>query len=246
MRNLKLLIEYDGTGFVGWQSQQNGRSVQDVITAAIAQILRESVDLIGAGRTDAGVHARGQVANFHTRSTMESGRIQRALNAVLPDDVVVLDATDVPEDFHARYSALGRRYRYAISLRPTALGRRYQWYVKHDLNLDAMATVASTMIGEHDFSSFCKANSGVEHHVCTVATSTWECEGSSLVYAVQANRFLHGMVRALVGTMVDVGRGYRTVDDFNHIFAARDRSLCGMAAPAHGLCLEEVIYPGSL
>lgn len=242
MRNIKLLIEYDGTDFVGWQSQRNGRSVQDVITDVLRQVLQEQINLHGAGRTDSGVHARGQVANCHIDSLMPVQQLLRALNGVLPVDIRVRAVDEVAEDFHARFSAKERLYRYVITSDPVAIGRQYQWFVPFRLNLDRLNNVTSTIEGEHDFGSFCKSESVVEHHRCIVVRAAWVINGSHLVFQIRANRFLHGMVRALVGTMVDVGRGSLTASDFQKVMEARDRREAGMAAPPHGLFLEEVVY----
>ncbi|MEK9138481.1 MAG: tRNA pseudouridine(38-40) synthase TruA, partial [Bacteroidota bacterium] len=224
MRNIKLTIEYDGTDFVGWQTQANGRSVQEEITKVLQQVVQEKVSLNGAGRTDSGVHARGQVANFFTSSSLEVYSILNALNGMLPDDVCVHAVEEVPEKFHARYSARGRVYRYYISLKPLAIGRQYKWFVKYSLDVDAMTNIAQMIIGEHDFESFCNYAADVEHCRCAVTGSCWMQQSGGLVYEVKANRFLHGMVRALVGTMVNIGRGYTPAAAFPEIMAAKDRT----------------------
>ncbi len=242
MRTIKLLIEYDGTNFVGWQSQQNGRTVQDEITKVLDQILQEPVTLIGSGRTDSGVHARGQVASFTTGSALGVGSILSGLNGILPEDITIHSAEEMKEGFNARYNARERAYRYYISLKPSAIGRLYQWYVKYDLNLALMNEVARQILGEQDFESFCKYDTEVEHYRCTVTKSLWTGNADGLVYEVRANRFLYGMVRALVGTMVDVGRGFTPAPAFPGILAAKDRRKAGMAAPPQGLFLEEVLY----
>ncbi len=242
MRDIKLVIEYDGTNFVGWQTQANGRSVQEEITKVLDQVLQEPVSLIGAGRTDSGVHARGQVAGFKTKSSLGLGSLHSALNGILPDDIYVKSVEEAPAGFHARYDARERFYRYCIVLAPSAIGRMYHWYVKYDLKIGAMNIIAAQILGEQDFESFCKYEAEVDHYRCTVTRSEWIQRGDDLQYEIRANRFLHGMVRALVGTMVDVGRGYTPVDEFAGILAARDRRRAGMAAPPHGLFLEEVVY----
>jgi tRNA pseudouridine38-40 synthase len=242
MRNIKLLVEYDGTDFVGWQIQAQGRSVQEELTRVLSRVLQEDVNLIGAGRTDSGVHARGQVANFRTHTTLDLPSLLQALNGLLPDDICVRSAEDVPEDFHARFDARERFYRYYVSLRPVAITRKYQWYVKSALDREMMSKVAAEILGEHDFNSFCRQQSEVHHYRCSVMQSEWVTHGDSLVYEIRANRFLHGMVRALVGTMVDIGRGYLSGAVFGEILAAKDRTAAGPAAPARGLFLEEVVY----
>jgi tRNA pseudouridine38-40 synthase len=235
-------MEYDGTDFVGWQTQENGRSVQGEITKALKQILQESVNVIGAGRTDTGVHAKGQVANFRTHTSLETKSIVNAINGVLANDIRVLSAADVPGSFHARYDARERVYRYHISLKPVAIERQYQWFVKYDLDLASMNVAAGQIVGEHNFESFCKSESGVKHYRCMVSKSGWVEMQTKLVYEIRANRFLHGMVRALVGTMVDIGRGYTSRSAFQEILGAKDRSRAGMAAPPQGLFLHEVVY----
>lgn len=242
MRNVKLVLEYDGTDFVGWQSQTNGRNVQDEITNVLDQVLQEPITLIGAGRTDSGVHARGQVANFRTNSSLGISSILAALNGTLPEDIYIHSAEEVEEKFHSRFDAKERVYRYYIALKPTAIGRQYQWYVKYDLNVGVMNQVAERILGEHDFESFTKAEALVPHHRCTIVKSEWTKTPSMLVYEVRANRFLHGMVRALVGTMVDIGRGYIPASQFHDIMAAKDRRKAGMAVPPAGLFLEEISY----
>jgi tRNA pseudouridine38-40 synthase len=242
MRCLKLTIEYDGTDFVGWQSQLNGRAVQDEVIRALHQVLGEDVTLIGAGRTDSGVHARGQVAGFRTENVIAPGKLFNALNGLLPEDVRVHAVEEVPVTFHARFDARQRRYSYRISLKPTALDRRTSWFVKFPLDARLMKAAAEQVLGKHDFGAFCKHEAEVENRVCTVVLSRWTPEGDRLVYDVAADRFVHGMVRVLVGTMVGIGRGFTPISSLAGIMASHDRSAAGEAAPARGLCLEEVLY----
>jgi tRNA pseudouridine38-40 synthase len=242
MRNIKLVLEYDGTDFVGWQIQASGRSVQQDVTNGLRQILGEDVSLIGAGRTDSGVHARGQVANFHTVSLLDPPSILNGLNGVLPQDIRVHSCEDVNEDFHARYSARERVYRYYLSLERMAIGRFYSWSVPYDLDIDLMNDAAGTIVGEHSFESFCKNGSEVDHYRCIIYRSGWVRSGTMLTYEVGGNRFLRAMVRLLVGTMVDVGRGFMPAAAFQEVLAAKGRQRVGMAAPPQGLILEEVKY----
>ncbi|MBI2618839.1 MAG: tRNA pseudouridine(38-40) synthase TruA [Ignavibacteriales bacterium] len=242
MRTVKLLLEYDGTDFVGWQYQTNGRSVQGILEQALSDLLQESVRVTGAGRTDSGVHARGQVAHFKTNAVMKPRELYRGLNGLLPEDVVVRWVDDVDEAFHARYSAKGRRYCYYVSQAPVALNRKQRWFVGHPLDLAAMQRCADAIVGEHDFQAFCKVESNVDHYRCVIQTSRWVRNGDDVTFEIVGNRFLHGMVRALVGTMVEIGRGYRGVGDFPVIMESRDRTQAGMSAPAQGLVLEEVLY----
>lgn len=242
MHCLKLIIEYDGTDFVGWQSQLNGRAVQDEIIRALHQVLGEEVTLIGAGRTDSGVHARGQVAGFRTENVIAPGKLFNALNGTLPEDVRIHAVEEVPAAFHARFDARQRRYSYHISLKPTALDRRVSWFVKSPLDVQLMNTAAEQVLGKHDFGAFCKHEAEVENRVCAVVKSCWIREGDHLVYDIAADRFVHGMVRALVGTMVDIARGHTPIEKLGEILASRSRSEAGETAPARGLCLEEVLY----
>ncbi len=242
MRNIKLLIEYDGTNFVGWQTQANGRSVQEEIEKILEQVLQGHVNLVGAGRTDSGVHARGQVANFRTISVMDLPSITGALQGLLPHDITVHSAQEVPEDFHSRFDARERVYRYYISLLPHAVGRQYHWYVRYSLDFDLMKSIASEILGEHDFVSFCKADTEVHHHRCTVTKSEWNRTDEQIVYEVGANRFLHGMVRALVGSMVDIGRGSTSALAFNDLVDAKLKRTTGTVAPPRGLFLEQIRY----
>ncbi len=242
MRNIKLLVEYDGTNYVGWQRQDNGLSIQGEIESAAEQVLQEKANVIGAGRTDAGVHARGQTANFRTETKLTIEQIKGGLNGLLPKDIVVLSAEEVPLDFHARFSAKERHYSYVISLQPNAIERNFAWQLSYSLDGKVLHRCAEDLLGTHDFESFCKAQADVDHYKCDVTLSSWSIANDKLRYEIHANRFLHGMVRALVGTMIDVARGFTTLDDFRVILEKKDRTAAGMAAPAKGLVLEKVIY----
>lgn len=243
MENIKLVLEYDGTRYVGWQVQPNGPSIQGELEKCLGQILQEPVTVIGAGRTDAGVHARGQVASFRVSRSVELPLLIKGLNALLPPDIAVLSAEPAPQSFHARHSARGRMYRYYLSLRPTAIQRNYSWYVGgYKIDPKLLDDCAEMVLGEQDFTSFCKGDAFPDQVSCTVQTSIWRILDSSMVYEVRANRFLYGMVRTLVGTMVEIGRGHKSFGQFEEILNARDRASAGMSAPAKGLFLEEVTY----
>ena len=243
MENIKLLIEYDGSDFVGWQNQTNGPSIQGALQKALGEILHEPIVAVAAGRTDAGVHARGQVVSFKTSKHVAPDLIQKGANGLLPPQIAVLSAELVPEAFHARYSAKGRVYCYHLGLRPTALRRNHSWYVGgYTINEELLQLCASQIIGEHDFSSFCKVGTNADHFRCTVGRASWNRLDTELVLDIMANRFLYGMVRALVGTMVEVARGHRPLEQFQQILQAKDRSSAGASAPAKGLFLEEIIY----
>ncbi len=243
MRNIKIVLEYDGTDFVGWQRQANGRSVQEELETVLRMVTDEFVTVTGAGRTDAGVHARGQVANFKIESSITVNDLQRALNGLLSDEILVHSAEEVPEKFSARYSARERFYRYFISRTPTAIERKFCWQLFYPLNVELMNQASSLIRQTKDFQSFCKVNSGVDNYLCIIAEAEWnELSSRELVFSIRSNRFLHGMVRALVGTIVDVGREHISIEEFTEIINAKDRRRAGMAAPPQGLFLEEVVY----
>ncbi len=242
MTTYKLTIEYDGTDFSGWQSQTNGRTVQDAIEQAIGQITGERVRIAGGGRTDAGVHARGQVASVALQKSIPPEEFRRSLNGVLPPDVVIRSSETVAEEFHARFSAVSRVYQYSILRGLSALHRRTAWSVGWQLNTSYLSECAGMFLGSHDFRAFSKVGSETENWMCNVSISAWDISEERLTYTIRSNRFLYGMVRALVGTMVDVARGHRQVADIGRIMSSGDRSEAGMAAPARGLCLVEITY----
>ncbi len=246
MRTLKLILEYDGTNYCGWQVQGTDPTIQGVLEQALAKVLDGPVRVNGAGRTDAGVHALGQVASFQTASRIPCDALQRALNSLLPRDVVVHAVQDVPADFHARYSALGKVYEYHILNRPlpSALRRRYVWHVPGPLDLDAMGTAAASLRGRHDFSSFRGAGSEVRTSERTLTEASLAREGDEIVLTFTADGFLRHMVRNIVGTLVEVGRRRRTPGEIVGILAARDRRAAGMTAPPQGLYLVRVLYVG--
>ena len=244
-RNLKLTLEYDGTDFSGWQVQPEVRTVQGVLESALADLAGTAVRVTGAGRTDAGVHALGQVASVTTSLGLPAERIGFALNARLPRDVRVVRAVDVPESFHARFDAVARSYFYLIGGEESPVWRRNRWFVRVPLDEVGMRAALTALEGEHDFSSFCLVGSEPDHHRCRVAEISLEYKvdfGGMIILRIVANRFLRGMVRSIVGTLVEVGRGKIPPSEFETILAARDRGAAGPTAPPHGLYLEEVRY----
>jgi tRNA pseudouridine38-40 synthase len=244
LRRLKLIIEYDGTDFVGWQSQAAGagRTVQQTIQEAFNIFTGFDAQVIGSGRTDSGVHARGQAAHAIVKTVFDCEKILRALNGILPHDIAILSVTEVDESFHARYNAIERRYSYTISVVPCAIDRKIAWYVRFPLDESAMNECCTYIIGEHDFRAFTNSQAEVHHHRCTIINANWERRENKLIFRVHANRFLHNMVRALVGTMVEVGRGYYSVEQFRTALTLGDRKYAGPTAPPVGLILEEVVY----
>jgi tRNA pseudouridine38-40 synthase len=239
-----MVLEYDGTDYHGWQVQPDLVTVQGSLEGALATILGERVRLEAAGRTDAGVHARGQVAAFSTRQTADCARLQRGLNALCGPGIVAREVGPVAEDFDPRRDALSRRYEYRIHNAPwpSPFTRRHAWHVHRPLDAAAMAEAAKVLVGEHDFSSFQAADCDAENPVRRVFASTCETAGDEIVYHVEATAFLRHMVRNVVGTLVEVGTRDRPRDDFLTLLAARDRTQAGATAPAHGLCLVRVEY----
>jgi len=243
LRYVRATIEYDGTDFYGFQFQPQVPTVQGALEEAIARVTREEVRLLGAGRTDTGVHARGQVIAFHTHWPRGLEELQRGLNAILPESVAVLDLTEVDEDFHPRYSARSREYRYFVYTRPirSPLRARFSLHVPRPLDGEAMNRVAASIEGEHDFATFGDPTAG-DATIRQVYRSRWILEGEHWVYAVQANGFLRRMVRTLVTAFLWVGMGRWTEEDFQVAFDARDRSMSPPPAEPRGLYLWAISY----
>jgi tRNA pseudouridine38-40 synthase len=245
MRNIKLTIEYDGTAYHGWQIQPGLETIQGVMRERIAQITQGKVNLIGAGRTDAGVHALAQVANFQTESHIDLLALQRGLNSLLPPDIVITGVEEVDEQFHARFSARSKTYEYRILNQPypSALVRDYAWFIPHELDLPSMQRCGTLLIGSHDFSSFRASGDESRHSIREVFRLDIERRKDNvMIVAIEANAFLREMVRNIVGTLVDVGKGKTSLEKFKEIFEAKDRRQAGMTAPAQGLFLVEVKY----
>jgi tRNA pseudouridine38-40 synthase len=241
---LKLTLEYDGTKYHGWQVQHNAPTVQGVVEAALHRLFDQPVRVRVAGRTDTGVHALGQVISFPLLKALDLLRFQRSLNAILPADIVVTHVEEVPDTFNPRRDATSRIYQYRIWRRlwRSPLWASSSWHVPYPLDIRALGQAAAMLIGEHDFSSF-QGSDSVEHNSRrTIFRSTVREEGDFLLYDVEARSFLRHMVRNIVGTLVDVGRGALSVEDFARIFAARDRTHAGLNAPPQGLFLVEVKY----
>jgi tRNA pseudouridine38-40 synthase len=242
MRNIKLLLEYDGTSFAGWQVQPGQRTVQGVLEEALSKITGDKVSLTGSGRTDAGVHASGQVANFRTERDIPLKAFNEGMNAILPGDVAVLSAEEAEPDFHARFGARSRMYRYQIVTRRSPLLERYAWRMTYPIKFGIMQELCQVIIGKHDFTAFASAQAEVENFNVDVAYAEWRSLGGVLSFEIRADRFLHNMVRIIVGTMIDTARGHLKPDDMKKILESRDRTLAGKTAPACGLCLVKVEY----
>ena len=241
MQRIKLIIEYDGSGFAGWQYQKGQPTIQAEIEKALHVIFKKEIRITGAGRTDAGVHARAQTAHLDILE-YDLNKLQRSLNGLLPNQIVIKKTDKAEGDFHARFSAVSRRYRYYISLQPVAINRHQLWYINFPLNLRLMQMAAALIKKTEDFQAFCKVKSEVDHYRCTIMESRWFYRDDLLIYEVKANRFLHGMVRALTGSMIDVGKGHFSLRAFKEIIESKDRTRLRTTAPAKGLVLEEVEY----
>lgn len=245
IRNFKLIIEYDGSRYHGWQRQKEDRSIQEEIEKALKIITNEQVTLIGSGRTDAGVHARGQVANFKCDTRLKPEDLMNGLNSLLEDDIVIQSCEPVSISFHARYDAKSKVYHYRILNRPlpAAIGRHYSWFIRKALNRQSMRAAIACIIGCYDFKAFEGTGSARQHTIRHIYSAELnEQDSGLLVFEIEADGFLRYMVRNIVGTLVDVGLGKLTPHDFKCILDSRDRSQASATAPAHGLILIRVNY----
>lgn len=242
--NIKLTIEYDGTNYHGWQLQPNGITIQEVLEGAIEKILGVKIRVNGSGRTDAGVHALGQVANFFYEGDLDLCRLQKGLNALTPRDIVINRVELVADSFDARRDAKSRVYSYRIwnHLFPSAFHRCFSWHIAEPLDVSSMQEAIRCLEGEHDFASFQAAGCDALHAVRRVYCNSLRLEGEFLVYTIEATAFLRHMVRNIIGTLVEVGRGDRSPAGFAELLAARNRIQAGPTAPPHGLFLVEVKY----
>jgi tRNA pseudouridine38-40 synthase len=244
MPTIKLILEYDGTAYAGWQRQPDQPTIQEAVETAIEGVTQLHVPVMGAGRTDAGVHALGQVASFRIDRVMTPREWTKALNAHLPDTIAVQSAALVPDMFHARYSAKGKLYEYRLVNREarSALNRQYCWHIYKPLNDAAMNHAAMALIGSHDFSSFQTQPTDNDDPICRIEHLTVFRHGDTLRIEAYADRFLKQMVRSIVGTLVEVGLGKRPPESLTTILHARDRSAAGKTAPPQGLFLMRVDY----
>ena len=245
MRNVKIILEYDGTLYHGWQRQPNGITIQQTLEEVIQRITQEKVVLLGSGRTDAGVHALNQVANFRTSSSIECYNLMRGINSLLPSDIVVKELSAVDDRFHARYSAKSKVYYYQICNRPVrpALLKTYSWHVYDNLDQHLMEEALWFLTGTRDFSSFCGANDDVSNHIRTVmAVDIKKKNDDMFIVTIEADGFLRHMVRNIIGTLIDVGKRKLSLSGFTEIIEALDRKKAGITAPPQGLFLKEVRY----
>lgn len=244
MKNIMLTIEYDGTNYSGWQLQLNAPSIQEEIEKALHRLTGERVRINGAGRTDARVHARGQVANFYTASTIPPDRFSKALNGLLPEDISIVASQEVPEDFHARYSAIGKRYAYHIYMGKSRspLLRNFSMQVSYNLDLGIMREASKLLLGTHDFAGFMSTGTSVKDTTRTIHCIELDLKDKSLWISFEGNGFLYNMVRIIVGTLIELGRGSMQLQQLSRMLEEKDRSMGGPTAQPQGLYLEKVLY----
>jgi len=244
MRNIKLTISYDGTNYCGWQRQKNGKSVQEEIERVLNILTKERITIYGSGRTDAGVHALGQVANFISNTTIPIDKVPTAMNSILPEDIIIVRAEEVDLDFHARYNAKGKKYRYVVYNREikNPFYRNYSYHVPYPLDLELMREGAKYFLGEHDFRAFMASGSSVKNTVRNIYSIEIKREGDFILFDFSGNGFLYNMVRIMTGTLVDVGRGFLEACKLPEIILSKERVNTGHTAPPQGLYLMEVFY----
>jgi len=236
-------VSFDGTNYHGWQSQKNAVSVQDIIEDSISTILNKTIKITGAGRTDAGVHARQMYFHLDCDKITNVKLTQFNLNNYLPKDISILSINYVSKNSHARFDAVSREYEYVIINKKDPFLKNKAYLIQQKINVKKMNLAANILIGKTDFSSFCKMNSDVKTHICKVSKSEWFLVKERLIYTIVADRFLRNMVRAIVGTLLEVGLGKISINKFEEIVDSKNRSLAGISAPAQGLYLKQVLYP---
>jgi len=244
VRNIKLIIEYDGTNYCGWQRQNNVMTIQEKTERAIEEITGEKILITGCSRTDTGVHAKGYVGNFYTNSKILMEKFTGAINSKLPRDIVILHSFEVPDEFHSRYNSIGKMYSYTIVNRRqyVALGRNYIYHHQIILNVENMQLATQYFIGTHDFSAFKNLGSSVKTSVRTITKLDIEQNEDIIKIYIAADGFLYNMVRIIVGALIRVGEGKIKPNEIKNIIESKERSKAGKAVPASGLCLEEVFY----
>ncbi len=238
-----ITLAYDGTNFHGWQIQPNGNSVQEELQKALTTLLRQPTPVVGAGRTDAGVHARKMVAHFDSDVAIDCQQLAYRLNRMVPRSIAVYDVREVGDDMHARFSATKRTYHYYVHTRKDPFLRHYSCELHFDLDFERMNKAAAILMEYSDFGAFCKSHSDVKTTICRVMAAEWhQTSDTEWYFEISADRFLRNMVRAVVGTLVDVGRGRLTLDEFRNVIEGRKRTAAGESMPANALFLEEVEY----
>ena len=238
-----LYLAYNGANYCGWQIQPNGVTVQSVLEEALATLLQTETRIAGAGRTDSGVHARMMVANFDTLDKIDTEHLCYKLNKLMPRDIVVHDIVEVKEDAHARFNAISRTYRYYITTQRDPFLYPLQYYIITPLDIPLMNECCDLLLQYEDFSCFSKLHTVVKSNICDITFAQWTEKGDEYIFTISANRFLRNMVRAIVGTMLDIGKHKISIEDFKNIIESKDRGKAGSSAPGHALFLEDIVYP---
>ena len=242
MNNYKLLIQYDGTNYFGWQIQSNSVTIQQKVTDAVQIILREKVNLIGSGRTDTGVHALGQVANFKTSCDLDIYKFKHSINSILPSHISVLNIEKVHEDFHSRFDAKKRSYLYFISKYKSPFYDRYSYFYHNKLDFEILNRLSNSLLGEKDFSSFARKNTETKNKICNIYEAFWKSTSNLIIFKIEADRFLHGMVRTIIGTLLNASKNNYDIKYLEKIIEVKDREAAGEAVPAKGLFLYKVRF----
>jgi tRNA pseudouridine38-40 synthase len=235
-------ISYNGKNYNGWQTQKTGIGVQAVVEDAMSRLLQEKIEIIGSGRTDTGVHCEQQFFHADVIKPFQDKDLRQKLNSILPQDIAIHSIQKVKGDASARHDAIQRSYRYQITRKKNPFLVGYAWYYFKTVDVRTMNTAAALLLGEQDFECFSKVKTNVNHFLCEISAAAWREEGDMLIFFISANRFLRGMVRSIVGTLLDVGTGKTTVEDFEKIIKSRDRKKAGANVPPYGLYLEKVRY----
>lgn len=236
-------ISYDGKNYNGWQSQPNATGIQEVVTDSLTKLLRTPIEIVGSGRTDTGVHCKQQYFHCDVPDGTDRSKLLHQMNSILPSDIAIKSILNVKPDAHARFDALERSYIYQITTCKDPFKQGYAWHFFKPLQLQTMNDAAALLIGNHDFQCFSKVKTDVKNYFCTITYARWSQTGESIEFNISANRFLRGMVRAIVGTLIDVGVGKTSVEEFRTILASRDRREAGQNVPPYGLYLTKVVYP---
>ncbi len=242
MDNFKLLIQYDGTNYCGWQIQANSATIQQKITETAEIILKEKINLIGSGRTDTGVHALGQVANFKTTMDLDVYKFKHSINAILPKDISILKIEKTKPEFHSRFDAKSRSYIYFISKYKSPFYERFSYFYHNELNCELLNKLSKSLLGKKDFSSFARKNTETKNKICNIYEAYWKSTSDLIIFKIEADRFLHGMVRTIIGTLLNSLKNNYDNNYFKKIIELKDREAAGEAVPAKGLFLYKVKY----
>ena len=239
-------LSYFGKAYHGWQNQPDSISVQEVLESNLSRVLRKKIDIVGAGRTDAGVHAKQMFAHFDFEGDLDEALLKYKLNSMLPKDIAIATIFEVMDNAHARFDAVSRSYEYHVVQEKDAFSKDFAWFLKHDLNVDKMNEAAAILKEYSDFKSFSKSRTDVKTYNCRIDEAHWEIKDNKLIFHITADRFLRNMVRAVVGTLIEIGQDKYPVSHMHEVIQIRDRGKAGTSVPAHALYLTRVIYPENI